>query len=75
MIILFSILALGLGMTMGKIIVGLDCEWFARIGTIVIGLVSIPFMMHPLSIAYLIGFIIQSICRLWVMRMVKEARG
>ena len=51
-------------MLIGRCINGMNTEWFARTGLIIIGFVTIPVYPDAISIAFMIGFTIQTTLRI-----------
>ncbi len=58
------IVSFAVAMLIGRCINGMRTEWFARIGVVIIGCVTIPVYPDALSIAFMIGFTVQTTLRI-----------
>lgn len=60
------------GFVIGLYVITFRMEWFARIGTIIMGVVTCTLTPHPLSIAFLAGFVLQTSLRWWHLKTKKH---
>lgn len=60
------------GFAVGLAAIYLKLEWFARFGTIALGIFTCVVTPHPLSIAFLLGFFVQSSMRFWHLKTGKS---